>query len=304
MRSRLTSMSRSWTMNGLPADQVMQATERTVIGKIPSKATHWSVRREVSPGSWEWQQLADEHGIAVKDFPMRDLSIKGIQQRWGAGRYRVMYLEMRDGMRRVQGNGRIFELTEPGAKASSPRPTRSSRRKPRIADAAAEGQHARLRQLTEMIADGLERKAPTHPSPETARFLAKTVRELWTDPDGSLTTLALVGPAFLYMDLVDDYRRATAAHDDLLAKHEKLDAEFKALASTVTALQSRLDAVQDGEHRPKRADGTPPEALDVVVATLSRIEAKLAPSEPARPRREAKKRPSASGRGKSRKGTS
>jgi hypothetical protein len=98
----------------------MRRRDSEVLGKVPAGATHWSVRRK-SAYAWDWCTYAHRDGIARQEFPVSELSVDAIRDRWGSGTYRVMFIALGNGVRQVHGNGKIFELTAtPGG--GTPRP--------------------------------------------------------------------------------------------------------------------------------------------------------------------------------------
>jgi len=98
----------------------MRRRDSEVFGKVPAGTTHWSVRRKGAL-SWEWCTFALQDGIARQEFPIAELSLTLIRDRWGSGTYRLMFLSLGNGIRQVYGNGRIFELTA-SHRGGTPRP--------------------------------------------------------------------------------------------------------------------------------------------------------------------------------------
>lgn len=87
----------------------MIRSDTPAFGRIPDGATHWSVRRE-GIHAWQWCTFTDRQGVVQHEFLISDLDVSLIKRRWGPGRYRVMFLAIHGGARRVFGNGRVFEL--------------------------------------------------------------------------------------------------------------------------------------------------------------------------------------------------
>jgi hypothetical protein len=61
--------------------------------------------------AWEWCTFAAEDGIVRQEFPIAELSLAHVRDRWGNGTYRVMFVSLGQGARQVFGHGKIFELT-------------------------------------------------------------------------------------------------------------------------------------------------------------------------------------------------
>lgn len=98
----------------------MRGRDSEVFGKVPGGASHWSVRRK-GDLTWEWCTFANNDGVARQEFPIGELSLGTIRERWGAGTYRLMFLSLGNGIRQVHGNGKIFELTARN-RGGTPRP--------------------------------------------------------------------------------------------------------------------------------------------------------------------------------------
>jgi len=98
----------------------MRRRDSEIFGKVPAGATHWSVRRK-DVLTWEWCTYAGADGVVKQEFPIADLSLATVRDRWGNGTYRVMFLALGQGIRQVYGNGKIFELTA-ALRGGTPRP--------------------------------------------------------------------------------------------------------------------------------------------------------------------------------------
>jgi hypothetical protein len=111
----------------------MRRHDSDIFGKVPTGATHWSVRRKAAL-TWEWCTFAAEDGIVRQEFPVAELSLAQIRDRWGHGTYRVMFVSLGQGVRQVFGNGKIFELTA-SQRGGTPRPVGRDREEPAPAEA-------------------------------------------------------------------------------------------------------------------------------------------------------------------------
>lgn len=87
----------------------MKNRESDVFGKVPVGVTHWSIRQKGSL-SWDWCTFRSADGTEHQDFPIAELSLATIRDRWGAGTYRVLFLSLGRGIRQSHGNGKIFEV--------------------------------------------------------------------------------------------------------------------------------------------------------------------------------------------------
>ena len=78
-----------------------------VMGSPPPNATHWRLRRQVQ-GLWQQCQAGDDD-VEVIEWPLSELSLAGIRERWGAGTYRVTWMASSPKCKPV-GTGRPFGL--------------------------------------------------------------------------------------------------------------------------------------------------------------------------------------------------
>ncbi len=104
----------------------MIRSDTPAFGRIPEGATHWSVRRE-GPHAWQWCTFTDRQGVVQHEFMISDLDVALIKRRWGPGKYRVMFLAIVGGARRVFGNGRVFELGPSQPRVSPAKAERAAR---------------------------------------------------------------------------------------------------------------------------------------------------------------------------------
>jgi hypothetical protein len=94
------------------------AQERAaVLGTIPDQATHWGCRKRADHPErldphkrWAWCDWQVGEGIAGAEFPIDTLNADEIRRRWGPGTYRVMYLVLAAGNKKVVGQGPSFTL--------------------------------------------------------------------------------------------------------------------------------------------------------------------------------------------------
>jgi hypothetical protein len=62
-----------------------------VLGATPANSTHFAVRRKTATGKWQWCPWAMADSVETTEFPVAELSLDAIRERWGAGTYRVMF---------------------------------------------------------------------------------------------------------------------------------------------------------------------------------------------------------------------
>ena len=97
-------------------------------GVAPEHATHWSCSR-LAPGAGpndagEVLVWRDALGVGVRDWPLAELAPQTIRQRWGAGSYRIGWIQRTpEGRRRAAGRGRHIDLSEDGATNAATNPT-------------------------------------------------------------------------------------------------------------------------------------------------------------------------------------
>lgn len=89
------------------------------MGSPPPNATHWRLRRQVQ-GLWQQCQAGDDE-VEVIEWPLSELSLGEIRQRWGAGTFRVTWMASTPKCKPV-GTGRPFGLKPPAAPAAPPAP--------------------------------------------------------------------------------------------------------------------------------------------------------------------------------------
>jgi hypothetical protein len=100
--------------------------DSAAIGKAPAGATHWSVRRK-GPFTWDWCTHVSPEGEATQEFPVAELSLPTIRKRWGPGIYRVMFLSIARGARKVLGDGKTFALPEAEERSATLRSAQAAR---------------------------------------------------------------------------------------------------------------------------------------------------------------------------------
>lgn len=93
------------------------ATPDPMLGAVPQHATHWACRKlaehpERLPGHkrWTWCEWEIAQGVAGKEFPIGSLNPAEVRRRWGPGTFRLMYLVLAEGNKKVAGQGPAFRL--------------------------------------------------------------------------------------------------------------------------------------------------------------------------------------------------
>lgn len=93
-----------------PGGTAPARAHHALFGAIPVDATHWSCRRR-SGGVWSWLRHTAGDGVAIREWPIDELSVDALRSRWGAGEFKVQWLGLRDGQRVPLGHSRIVQLT-------------------------------------------------------------------------------------------------------------------------------------------------------------------------------------------------
>ena len=94
--------------------------DHPVFGAAPVSVTHWAIKRQTPMGQWEPLSFVTPDGqVEVREFPIAELSVDIVRQRWGAGTYRVSWRDQApNGGLVARGSGRIF--TVPAAPVAAP----------------------------------------------------------------------------------------------------------------------------------------------------------------------------------------
>jgi hypothetical protein len=65
-------------------------------GGVPAGAQLWGLQRATLAGAWEACNHPDGEGVRRHEWPIGDLSIEALRDRWGAGTYRVQWFRVAD----------------------------------------------------------------------------------------------------------------------------------------------------------------------------------------------------------------
>lgn len=94
-----------------------EGSEAQVFGSVPPSATHWRLKKRVGE---EWRACEAQAGEAViSEWPLRELSLTRVRLSWGAGVYRVTWIDSAS-KRKVCGTGKVFSLRPPPKPAAPP----------------------------------------------------------------------------------------------------------------------------------------------------------------------------------------
>jgi len=91
-------------MDSGPAERAPRARARrsgapavvSPFGGVPAGATLWGLQRAALSGAWEACNHPDGDGVRRHEWPIVELSIDSLRERWGAGTYRVQWFRVAD----------------------------------------------------------------------------------------------------------------------------------------------------------------------------------------------------------------
>ncbi|MBW2537139.1 MAG: hypothetical protein JRI55_36970 [Deltaproteobacteria bacterium] len=202
------------------------------------------MRRRIAERKWQWCTTPVD-GIAVNEFPLAELSTDTIRERWGPGEYRVMFVSIpEEGVRRVNGNGRIFHLTPLGdAQAPEVPPTMDQD------TLAFLRRHARM---NAELADDCERIALLDPNAEEVADTAPLARQAAEFPMHPTleprldAQLELARRASLARVIRDQAERIQRLEQDVAALQEAMPG-IAELAKALTLIAAQLGAASQAQ---------------------------------------------------------
>src|SRR6516164_6933662 len=111
-------------------------------GAIAPAVTQWSVHRLMGEVSARLGH-PDADGVTCERWPIADLSIATLRERWGAGRYRCNWFGVVEGKNASLGKSPVIELTATNAENETPEPEEET------ASGDAYAQYERIQQRAE-----------------------------------------------------------------------------------------------------------------------------------------------------------